>query len=158
MFMCQLYRLELCRHALHYWTASCHRQVLLYMHHLTWNVFVAVVSENTTKPLISFILFSHWGFSCTDTFMVIWRLPAITVGGRPHTHEYRNIRMYGLNHRFTSCQLENLPTWKCLPQPGFEPTLLAAEWLQFKDRYLLTKGTTKNNNGWHHMWIRKLLH
>ena len=39
-------------------------------------------------------LFIYGVFSRIDTVMVIWRLPVISGGGRPHTYEYRNIRMY----------------------------------------------------------------
>ena len=41
------------------------------------------------------IIIIIWVFSHTDTFTVIWQLPAFTGGGRPHTYEYRNIRMDG---------------------------------------------------------------
>ena len=57
------------------------------------------VGSKEVRSLFVFLLLFFLVFSRTDTFRVIWRLPAFTGGGRPHTHEYSHVWVEPPTHR-----------------------------------------------------------
>ena len=78
-----------------YLSGTSHKQKLFRACAIVWEVYLQMSPCFHTLwsgAKESIILL---GFQSHDTFRVIWRLPAITGGGRPHTYKYRNIHMYG---------------------------------------------------------------